>query len=163
VSEGLSEPGWITRGGIDALSREARETPRRRKNRNFHAMEDPVHRLLNAFEPGTYVRPHRHASPPRSETIVALSGRMGLILFDADGRPRTLRVLEKDGETVGADLPAGAWHTVVALSPGTVFFEAKAGPYVAPEGDDLASWAPPEGSPGSAALEREWRNLFSGA
>ena len=162
MNGGYPEPGWITRSRIAALSREARETPRRRKNFNFHAMEDPAHRLLNAFEPGTYVRPHRHSSPPRSETIVALAGRIGLILFDAGGHPRTLRVLEKDGDTVGADLPPGAWHTIVALLPGSVFFEAKAGPYKAPGGDDLAGWAPAEGSDASIAVEREWRSLFPG-
>jgi hypothetical protein len=50
----------------------------------------------------------------------------------------------------------------VALDPGTVFFEAKAGPYAPPAGGDLADWAPAEGSPEASALEREWRALFTG-
>ena len=124
-------------------------------------MEDPVHRLLNAVEPGTYVRPHRHAHPARSETIVALAGRIGLVLFDAEGGVLGRRVLESAGETLGADLPPEAWHTVVALDPGSVFFEAKAGPYVPAAGADLASWAPAEGSPEAGAFERRWRALFT--
>ena len=52
------------------LSAAARLHPRRRLNRNLHAMDDPSHRLLNAIEPGSYVRPHRHLTPPKSETIV---------------------------------------------------------------------------------------------
>jgi cupin fold WbuC family metalloprotein len=154
-------PGWITREEVAGLSRGAREEPRRRKNRNLHAMEDPVHRLLNAVEPGTYVRPHRHAHPARSETIVALAGRIGLILFDAEGRLLDRRALDNAGETLGADLPPEAWHTVVALEPGSVFFETKGGPYVPAAGDDVAVWAPPEGSPEAAALERSWRALFT--
>ena len=125
-------------------------------------MEDPVHRLLNAVEPGTYVRPHRHSHPPRSETLVALAGKVGLILFDAEGRILGRRVLEDGGETLGADLPPETWHTVLALAPGTVFFETKAGPYTPPAGDDLAAWAPAEGSPEASALERKWRALFTG-
>jgi cupin fold WbuC family metalloprotein len=156
-----SSPGWITRGEIADLSLAARKAARRRKNRNFHGADDAVHRLLNAVEPGTYIRPHRHLHPARTETIVALAGRIGLILFDAEGIVLGFRVLENVGETVGADLAPGAWHTFVALEPGSVFFETKAGPYAPPGEEDLAPWAPPEGSPESSAFERKFRALFT--
>ena len=156
-----SSPGWITWGGIAELSRAARDSPRRRKNHNFHEAHDAVHRLLNAIEPGTYIRPHRHLHPDRSETIVALAGRIGLILFDAEGSVLGLRELGDGGDTVDADLPPEAWHTFVALEPGSVFFETKAGPYAPPGEKDLAHWAPPEGSPDSAAFERKLRALFT--
>ena len=43
---------------LDALSAEAIRLPRRRKNLNVHpVLEDPVQRLFNALEPGTYARP----------------------------------------------------------------------------------------------------------
>jgi cupin fold WbuC family metalloprotein len=154
-------PGWITRVEIADLSLAARESARRRKNRNYHEADDAVHRLLNAVEPGTYIRPHRHLHPARSETIVALAGRIGLALFDAEGSVLDLRVLDSSGETVGADLPPEAWHTFVALEPGSVFFETKAGPYAPPAEVDLARWAPPEGSPDSAGFERRLRALFT--
>lgn len=154
-------PGWITRGEIADLSHAARESPRRRKNRNYHEAGDAVHRLLNALEPGTYIRPHRHLHPARSETIVVLAGRIGLILFDAEGGELGLRELDNEGDTVGADLPPEAWHTFVALEPGSVFFETKAGPYAPPGEMDLARWAPPEGSPEAAGFERRFRALFS--
>ena len=162
MTERTPSPSWITKGEIADLSLAARGTARRRMNRNFHEAEDPVHRLLNAVEPGTYIRPHRHLHPARSETIVALAGKIGLILFDAQGSVLGVRVLEAGGETVGVDLPAGAWHTFVALEPGSVFFETKAGPYAPPGEFDLAGWAPPEGSPDSAAFERKFRDLFTG-
>jgi cupin fold WbuC family metalloprotein len=123
-------------------------------------MEDPVHRLLNAMEPGTYVRPHRHLHPPRSETAIAVAGRIGILFFDDAGRVLERRILAGDGETLGADVPAGAWHSFLALAPGSVFFEAKAGPYAPPPPEDVAAWAPAEGTEESRLLEREWRALF---
>ena len=156
-------PAWITREAIEALSREAKESPRRRRNRNLHAMEDPVHRLLNAMEPGTYVRPHRHLHPPKSETAIVVGGRIGILFFDDAGTVVGRRALDAAGETLGADFPPEAWHTLVALSPGSVFFETKAGPYAPPAAEDLASWAHAEGAPECALLERKWRDLFAGA
>ena len=51
---------------LDALGAEARQHARRRMNRNLHRMEEPIHRLLNAMEPDSYVAPHRHLAAPRS-------------------------------------------------------------------------------------------------
>ncbi len=147
---------------LDALTAEARNRPRRRANGNLHAMEDPVHRLLNAVEPGTYIRPHRHLHPPKDETYVVVRGALGLVLFDASGEVAAARRLSAGaGETFGVDIPAGVLHTVVALEEGTVFFEVKAGPYVPPSGDDVPSWAPAEGEAGAAAYEASLRALFA--
>jgi len=39
----------------------ASESPRRRKNHNFHSgPADNPHRFLNVLLAGTYIRPHRH-------------------------------------------------------------------------------------------------------
>ncbi|HET7452699.1 MAG TPA: WbuC family cupin fold metalloprotein, partial [Thermoanaerobaculia bacterium] len=109
----------------------------------------------------TYVRPHRHLHPPKSETAIAVAGKIGILLFDDAGRVLERRVLAPNGETVGADLPPGAWHSLVALAPGSVFFEAKAGPYAPPPREDLAVWAPEEGTEEARLLEREWGALFA--
>ena len=147
---------------LDALTEEARRRPRRRANANLHAPDDPVHRLLNAIEPGSYVRPHRHLVPPKDETVVVVRGALGLVLYDGDGRVSEARLLRSGGrDPFGADLPAGTMPSFVALEPGTVFFEAKAGPYVAPTGDDVAPWAPAEGDPAAAAFEAALRALFA--
>ena len=46
---------------LDSVSHEARESSRLRMNYNFHeSLDSPIHRLLNALEPGTYLPPHRH-------------------------------------------------------------------------------------------------------
>ncbi len=45
---------------MDVLSR-SRFSPRKRINYNFHKeYSDPINRLLNAAQIGTYVRPHKH-------------------------------------------------------------------------------------------------------
>jgi len=49
---------------------------------------------------------------------------------------------------------------LVALTPGTVFFETKPGPYVAPAPPDRAPWAAGEGEPGAGAAEAALRALF---
>ena len=147
---------------LDALSEEARRRTRRRANANLHAPDAPVHRLLNAIEPGSYVRPHRHLAPPKDETVVVVRGGLGLVLFDGEGRvSAAVRLGAGPDGSFGADLAAGTWHSFVALGPGTVFFEAKVGPYVAPSGDDLAPWAPAEGDAGALAFEASLRSLFA--
>ena len=146
---------------LDALSGEARRRPRLRANANLHAMEEPVHRLLNAVEPGTYIRPHRHLEPPKAETVVVVRGALGLVLLEADGRVSATSTLRAgpDG-TFDAEVPAGVLNTFVALREGTVFFEVKEGPYAAPSGGDAATFAPAEGEPGAAAFEASLRALF---
>lgn len=156
----MHPPVWLTKSGLDDLSKRASAVARRRLNRNLHEMDDPVHRLLNAIEPGSWVRPHRHLDPPRSETVLVVAGAIGVVLFDDDGAVRDTMRLEAGGETFGVDLDAGTWHGLVALEPGTVFFETKPGPYVAPAPADWASWAPAEGEPGAEAAERSTRGLF---
>lgn len=132
---------------LDEVSVEAAASPRRRKNRNFHPSDDyPANRLLNAVEPGSYIRPHRHLDTNKDETMVVLRGRLGLVQFDDEGRIARTAVLGEGGDGVGVDIPHGTWHTVFALEPGTVFFEAKAGPYRPLGADEVATWAPEEGA-----------------
>jgi cupin fold WbuC family metalloprotein len=160
---GVRELVLLGRADLLRLSAEARLSPRRRRNRNLHEMDDGAPRLFNAIEPGSYVRPHRHRSPPKAETMVVVSGRLGLLVFDEEGSIRETAVLEAGGETFGVEVPAGAWHSFVSLAPGTVVFEAKEGPYVSPGGGDSAAWAPEEGAPEAAGLLAVWHKRFDEA
>jgi cupin fold WbuC family metalloprotein len=135
---------------LDALTESARTNERRRMNKNLHKMEDPIHRLLNAMEPDSYVQPHRHLAAPRTETLLCVRGRGAIVVFGDDGSMDERFVLAPDGPDFVAELPPGTWHSLLALEPGTVFFEVKAGPYVALEEDDIASWAPAPKDPGVA-------------
>lgn len=152
----------IDRALLDALSAEAAAAPRRRRNRNFHVeLAETCHRLLNAIEPGSYVVPHRHLDPARDETILCVRGRLGLVVFDDAGGIAATRLLEPGGDSVGVNLPAGTWHSLVALTPGTVMFEAKAGPYVPPSPADVAPWAPREGDASAAAYLARLEGRFA--
>ena len=143
------------------VSAEAKQAPRRRRNRNFHPSDDyPGHRLLNAIEPDSYVMPHRHLDPTKDESIVCLRGRLGIVVFGPSGEVDRNIALSPAGENVGVDIPHGVYHSVLALESGTVFFEAKAGPYVPLAGDEKAPWAPVEGDAGVADYLAQLRRLF---
>ena len=130
---------------LDEVSAEAVASPRLRKNRNFHPSDDSVsHRLLNAVEPGSYVQPHRHSAADKDETIIVLRGRFGVLLFDDSGAITTQLLLQACGPVQGIDIPHGTWHTALALEPGSLFFEAKAGPYQPLAETEKATWAPGE-------------------
>lgn len=130
------------------LSDRACHNPRLRQNLNLHTdLAAPSQRLLNALEPGTYVRPHRHTTPPRAETFIGLQGELALCLFDDGGELDQVVVLGPDSGVFGVDVAAGEWHSVLCLQSGTVFFEAKDGPYRPIEDKDWPSWAPAEGTP----------------
>ena len=85
---------------------------------------------------------------------MAIRGRFHLLIFDDVGQILERVELAPDGPIVAADVPAGAWHAVVALDPGSIFFETKPGPYTPLTDKDFASWAPPEGSAEAPAYLR---------
>jgi cupin fold WbuC family metalloprotein len=154
---------------LDEVIAEARTSPRGRKNRNFHATDSqPAHRLLNAIEPGSYVAPHRHRHPDKGETMLVLRGTLGLVTFDDAGAVvNAVKVSHgvtggnpRGSAPIGVDIPHDTWHTVFALESGTVFFEAKAGPYVPLAADEKAAWAPAEGDPAAAACLARWVQLL---
>lgn len=137
---------------VDELIAKARSAPRLRCHHNLHLdTAEPAHRLLVAMEPDSYVRPHCHLDPNKAETIIPLRGRLGALIFDADGTLREARVLSPAGASFGFHVPPGVFHSVVALESGTVFIEIKAGPYAAPLAAEWGQWAPAEGEPGVAA------------
>lgn len=147
---------------LDAVSAEALASPRRRMNRNFHTANDqPGHRLLNAIEPGSYVAPHRHLDPLKGETMLVLRGRLGLVLFDGAGQVVGQHVLGAGDAALGVDIQPGTWHSVLALEPGTVFLEAKAGPYSPLSAEERAPWAPAESDAGAGAYRQRLTGLFA--
>lgn len=141
---------------LSDVALEAAASPRRRKNRNFHPTDDhPGHRLLNAMEPDSYIPPHRHLDPTKDETMVCLKGRLGLVIFDEAGALTERIVAAPGSDVLGFDIPHGVFHSVVALESGTVFLEAKAGPYRPLTAEERAPWAPLEGEPEAPSyLER---------
>jgi cupin fold WbuC family metalloprotein len=141
---------------IESLSEQAAASPRLRKNLNLHGeLDDPVQRLCNAMEPGTYVRPHRHSA--KWELFLVVSGSLAVLTFDDMGKVLTRTRLSSTGPDFGIEIPENTWHTLVSLAPGTVMFEVKQGPYAPPAREDFAAWAPEESSAKAAAFV-EWFN-----
>lgn len=141
----------FTQQELNELTGLAKASSRLRQHRNVHkSYQDPCQRLLNAIEPGSYIRPHRHKSDPRDEMLVAVRGLMALVTFDNDGT--VAGVVKLGTERYGAnacpvaELSSNVWHTVVALESGCVLLEIKAGPFDPDQPKDLASWAPEENS-----------------
>ncbi len=148
---------------LGSLTGQARESPRHRAHFNLHPdLKDPVQRLCIAIEPGSYVRPHRHSDPETGEVLVALRGSLAILLFDERGRVLERSVIARNGLIAAAELPRSAWHTLVSLESGTVFFEVKQGPYKPIAETNSASWAPAEGDPKAALFLGWFRNAKVG-
>ena len=140
----------LDEGLFRSLVERAGRSPRLRVNHNFHgSMEENPHRMLNVMCRGTYIAPHRHADPPKTESFLALAGELAFFTFDDDGAIASIHVLGR--ETVGIDIAPGVWHTLAVLSPHAVCYEVKPGPYSALTDKDFAPWAPREGDAGVAA------------
>ena len=132
------------------LIERARQSPRLRTNHNFHtSMDDNPHRFLNVMVRDTYIAPHRHRDPPKSESFLVLQGELVFFTFDDTGRIARTLVLGRDA--LGVDMQPGVWHTIAVLSDHVVCFEVKPGPYSAATDKDFAPWAPREGDPAAPA------------
>lgn len=137
----------ITTALVDEVVQQSRQTARGRMIAPLHRSDgDTVHRMLNAIQPGSYVRPHRHLDPPKPEAWIVLQGRLLFVAFHDDGAIDQHMVLGAQSDRFGADVVPGRYHTIVALEPDTVIFEVKAGPYDAATDKAFAPWAPAEGT-----------------
>ena len=117
----------------------------------------PVQRMLNFFQPRTYVTPHRHVMYGATETITVLSGKLGFIAFDAQGEITDTFTLSACGVI---DIEPNLWHSMIALEEDTVLLEIKKGPYQSRYDKDFAVWAPKELTEESAKMLQIWRGLF---
>lgn len=119
----------ITQALLDQLSEQAKASPRLRMNYDLRNSEaDQSQRMLNAIEPGSDIPIHRHKES--SETVVCLRGGIVEEFYDDLERTCTESIeLSPNGSVVALNIPAGQWHTLHALEPGTVILETKNGAY----------------------------------
>ncbi|MEN6575605.1 MAG: WbuC family cupin fold metalloprotein [Phycisphaerales bacterium] len=153
----------IDRDLVRQKAADAAQSARRREIHTFHEGDpDTLQRMLNAVQPGSYIRPHRHLNPPKAECLILLQGALGFVSFTDEG------LLDADASILmdpargvyGCDIRPGVWHTIFALVPDTVVFEVKPGPYD-PAGDkEFAPWSPPESSPQAAVFLAELEDRF---
>jgi cupin fold WbuC family metalloprotein len=143
---------------LNNLSEQAKQSDRLRKNFNFHESEDDLlQRMLNAFEPGTYVQPHRHLNPNKREVFMVLTGSLLIVIFNDDGSIKGYQILNQAIGKYAVEIAIGEWHTVTSLQSGTVAYEFKDGPYSVHNDKDFATWAPHEDDHRSKAY---LNNLF---
>jgi cupin fold WbuC family metalloprotein len=148
---------------LDDLTATAAASARKRAHHNIHPkLEDPVQRLCVAIEPGTYIRPHRHAEPLTWEVFIMLRGSAVFLAFDDSGRVLERIELAAAGLVRAIEIPAGTWHTIASLERGSVFFEVKQGPYRAPLAGNSAAWAPSEGASECTQFESWYRTAQVG-
>jgi cupin fold WbuC family metalloprotein len=135
---------------LDETSAKAKVLPRLRMNYNFHPNhEDPLHRMLNAMEPGTYIHPHKHENPDKFEIFLALRGRFAVFIFDENGNITDHAILDAREGKYGVEIPERAYHMLVSLETGSVAYEIKEGPWTLSTSKNFALWAPAEGDPGA--------------
>lgn len=133
---------------LSELHQKAKESDRLRQNFDLRTTpEDTSQRMLNALEPGTHIPIHRHLNT--SESVICLEGCLDWVFYEElpnmdaggpvhDGESAAdetnfveiarFRVCPREG-TYGIQVPLGAWHSVVAHEPSTIF-EAKDGKYM---------------------------------
>ena len=113
---------------LDTLTTHAQASPRLRMNMDLRNSDaDSSQRMLNAIEPGSVVPVHRHQKT--SETLVVLRGRVVEEYYSSEGVVVATYELAAGGPSCALNIPAGQWHTLRALDPGTVILEMKDGPY----------------------------------
>jgi cupin fold WbuC family metalloprotein len=133
---------------LDQVSGKAKLAPRRRMNHNFHQVpEDLLNRMLNAMEPGTYVRPHKHENPDKREAFILLRGSFLIVEFDDSGNITEHVILSQQQGVYGLEIAPRTYHTLISLEEGSVIYELKDGPYIVQTDKVFAPWAPEEGSP----------------
>ncbi|MDQ1253861.1 MAG: hypothetical protein QG646_3059 [Euryarchaeota archaeon] len=130
---------------LDYVSRKAKESTRKRTNYNFHKSYDEcVQRFLNAVEPGSYIRPHKHTDSNKIEIFLILRGKVLIVEFNDEGKIINHTVLNFESGIKGVELPPNTWHSLIALEENSVLYEIKIGPYIMETDKVFASWAPEE-------------------
>jgi cupin fold WbuC family metalloprotein len=99
---------------INNVIEQAKQSPRLRKNYNFHgSLDDKCHRFLNALEMGTEVPVHHHVT--KDESFVLLKGRVRVNTYNDNGEILESVVLSHEDGRYGVDIPKDTWHNVECM------------------------------------------------
>ena len=121
---------------LDTITEQAKESPRLRMNYNLHDnLDAKAQRLFNALEPDTVLPIHRHQHT--SETYILVRGKLRVEYYNQDKELIETEILDPLEGKFGLHVPAGQWHTIIALESGTTVFEVKDGPYTSFQPEDV--------------------------
>ena len=127
---------------LDNLMSQAASSERKRINYNFHKdSSDAINRLCISMLKMSYVRPHCH--PQKWELMVALSGKIGVLIFDDSGIVIDKFILSSE-DTLIFEMAPGTCHTLYSISETSSFFEVTPGPSKPIALEDFAVWSPCE-------------------
>jgi len=141
---------------LSNLTAEAQASRRLRKNYNFHQdYSEILQRWLNAIEPESYIQPHKHVNPDKTEVVIALTGRFLVIEFDDLGNINDTMILDAVNGPFGTEISPRIYHTVISLEAGGVVYEFKEGPFDPANPKYFAPWAPAEDTAEAATYMRE--------
>lgn len=143
------------------LIKQARSSSRKRKNFNFHENpSDPLHRMLHAMEPETYVQPHKHENPDKREAFIILRGKVAVVEYSDQGDVMDFIILDPVSGNYGVEIPPKTWHNLIALDSGTIVYEVKDGPWDPVDDKHFAAWAPREGDEECEAFKKKVLKLI---
>lgn len=146
----------ITKELMDSISFKAKQSERLRYNYNFHmSYSDTLQRFLNALEPGTYLHPHKHENPDKTEIFLILRGKVLVVEFDDNGLITDHTLLDFKKGSKGVEIPPKTWHSFIALEKDSIIYEIKEGPYIKETDKIFARWAPEEGTEISQTFNRK--------
>ncbi|PKP53119.1 MAG: cupin fold metalloprotein, WbuC family [Bacteroidetes bacterium HGW-Bacteroidetes-1] len=141
---------------IETISEKAKLSSRRRMNFNFHPTEeDTLQRMLNAMEPDTYIQPHKHEMPDKTEVFFCLRGRILVVEYADSGTIADHIILDSKQGNFGCEIAARIWHSIISLESGSVAYEVKHGPYEPSVDKHFATWAPKEGDPAGTLFNQK--------
>ena len=144
---------------LNELSQNAAQSERKRCNLNIHEqLEDEVQRLFLAFEPETYVRPHRHPQAHKWELFILLKGDIDMLIFSDNGELKQRLNLSDTGYRA-VEIPPDTWHSYISNKSGSQALEIKQGAYIPQSAHDFAPWAPDEKDPQAADFLAIMRKL----
>ena len=138
----------IEKDFLEGLTAQAKQSPRKRQHFNLHKDYSQVlQRFLNAVEPGSYIRPHRHLTAGKTEIFIPFTGKFLVLIFNERGDVTDYQVLAPVTSPYAVEIAPETYHTVCSLESGSVAFEIKDGPFDPAAAKDFAAWAPAENTP----------------
>ncbi len=98
--------------------------------------------MINSFQPGTYVTPHRHPSDGR-EFFCILSGQLKIVIFDEFGNILKVYSVNPNNNPM-MEIPGNTYHSVIAELPDSLIIKLYFGIYKPDTYKQFAKWAPME-------------------
>lgn len=152
----------VDRQALEQARTLAEASPRHRGLVRFHDHEERIQRMINVLRPESYVRPHRHAEPAKTEIFVILAGRAHVLRLDDSGNPVEKVTLVAGQDCWGVEIAPGTWHSVVPGPEGAALYEIIEGPFDPRTHKEFMAGTPDEGSDAGRQTLETWRQWCEG-